>query len=208
MATPQFVPFPDADAAKAFSPVDDEPPLRWQRAVHLAPGNGLGVVRRAIFFALLTWLPIALWALVRGRFLDAATGESLLQHYGVHVRCLVAIPMFILGEITLHNAASRALPQFVDSGIVDDATRARFEAVVRTVRRWRNSTIPLAVHRRRRARVDVRRSHGGSERRDVVGARRERHDRFRRRVVRLCRPARSSSPCCSAGCGASCSSRC
>jgi hypothetical protein len=142
MATPQFVPFPEADAAKAFSPVDDEPPLRWQRAVHLAPGNGLGVVRRAIFFALLTWLPIAVWALVRGRFLDAATGESLLQHYGVHVRCLVAIPMFILGEITLHNAAARAFPQFVDSGIVDDATRARFEAVVRTVRRWRNSTLP------------------------------------------------------------------
>jgi hypothetical protein len=85
MATPQFVPFPDAaEATGPFSPVDAEPPLRWQRAVHLAPARGLGVLRRVIFFALLTWLPIAIWALVRGRFLDAVVGEPLLKHYGVH----------------------------------------------------------------------------------------------------------------------------
>jgi hypothetical protein len=142
MATPQFMPFPDADAERPFSPVEDEPPLRWQRAVHLAPANGLGVARRAIFFALLTWLPIALWALIRGRSIDAATGEPLLQHYGVHVRCLVAIPMFILGEATLNRAWLRAFPQFISSGLVDDTARPRFEAAVQTVRRWRHSTLP------------------------------------------------------------------
>ena len=142
MATPQFMPFPNADAERPFSPVEDEPPLRWQRAVHLAPANGLGVARRAIFFALLTWLPIALWAFIRGRSIDAATGEPLLQHYGVHVRCLVAIPMFILGEATLNRAGLRAFPQFISSGLVDDTARPRFEAAVQTVRRWRHSTLP------------------------------------------------------------------
>jgi len=142
MATPQFVPFPNVDTASSFSPVDNEPPLRWQRALHLAPGHGLGVVRRAVFFALVTWLPIAVWALVRGRFINAATGEPLLQHFGVHVRCLVAIPMMILGEATLHKATRRYFPQFIASGIVDDATRPGFEAAVRTVRRWRDSTLP------------------------------------------------------------------
>lgn len=145
MATPQFVPFPNAAEAKAetsFSPVDNEPPLRWQRALHLAPHDGLGVVRRAIFFALLTWLPIALWALVRGRFIDAAIGEPLLQHYGVHVRCLVAIPMLILGEATLNKAALRYFPQFITTGIVDDAARPRFEAAMRTFGQWRDATLP------------------------------------------------------------------
>src|SRR5215510_6732601 len=107
MAMPPFAPFPSSEAATPFSPVDDEPPLRWQRAVHLAPDRGLGIVRRAVFFALFTWLPIAIWALVRGRFFDATAGEPLLQHYGVHVRCLVTIPMFILGEATLQTAALR-----------------------------------------------------------------------------------------------------
>jgi len=143
MATPQFVPFPDtAETTGPFSPVDDEPPLRWQRAVHLAPARGLGVLRRVIFFALLTWLPIAIWALVRGRFLDAVVGEPLLKHYGVHVRCLITIPMMILGEATLHRAALHYFPQFIASGIVGEATRPRFEAALRTAQRWRDSSLP------------------------------------------------------------------
>ena len=145
MAEPQFMSSQGGDAANAYSPVGDEPPLRWQRAVHLAPGHGLGVVRRAIFFALVTWLPIAIWALVHGRFLNAPSGERLLQHYGVHVRCLVTIPLFVLGEATLHNAGLRYFPQFITSGIVDDITRPRFEAAVRTLCRWRDSSLPWFV---------------------------------------------------------------
>jgi hypothetical protein len=139
------VTFPNIEATKSslpFSPVDDEPPLRWQRAVHLAPRDGLGVARRAIFFALLGWLPIALWALIRGRFIAASPGEPLLQHYGVHVRCLVAIPLLIIGEATLHKAALRYFPQFIRSGLIDDATRLRFETVLRSFRRWREMSRP------------------------------------------------------------------
>jgi hypothetical protein len=142
MATPQFVSFPNADATQAFSPVEDDPPLRWQRALRLAPANSPGVIRRAIFFGLLTWLPIAIWALVRGRFVTAAGGEPLLQHFGVHVRCLVAIPLMILGEATLHKAALRYFPQFIGSGLVDEGTRPRFEAALRAARRWRDSSLP------------------------------------------------------------------
>jgi len=142
MAAPQVVPLPPVDTARPFSPVDNEAPLRWQRAVHLAPANGLGVARRALFFALLSWLPIAIWAMLRGRFIDAAIGEPLLDHYGVHVRCLVAIPMFILGEATLQKAAQRCFPQFIGSGVVDDAWRPYFEAALRSARRWRDASLP------------------------------------------------------------------
>jgi hypothetical protein len=142
MATPQVIPLPEADTVKSFSPIDNEPPLRWQRAVHLAPAGGLGVARRALFFALVTWLPIALWSLFRGRFFEAATGEPLVQHFGVHVRCLVGIPLLILGEATLHKATQRAIPQFIGSGLVEDAARPRFEAALRTARRWRDSWLP------------------------------------------------------------------
>jgi hypothetical protein len=142
MATPQFVRFPNANAARSFSPVDSEPPLRWQRALHLAPKVGLGVARRAIFFALFGWLPIAIWAVMRGRFVEAAVGEPLLQHYGVHVRCLMAVPLLIAGEATLHNAALHYFPQFLTSGLVDDVTAPRLDAALRTVWRWRDSSVP------------------------------------------------------------------
>ncbi len=96
---------PAGEADGEFSPIENEPPLRWLRQLHLAPEHGVGAVRRAVFFALLTWLPIALWAFLAGRLLDAGTGEPLLQHYGVHVRCLLAIPLLVLAEAAMHSTA-------------------------------------------------------------------------------------------------------
>ena len=142
LAVPKVIPLPEAEASRSFSPIDHEPPLRWQQALHLAPAGRLGVARRAVFFALVSWLPLALWALLRGRFFEAAPGESLLQHFGVHVRCLVAIPLLILGEATLHRAIQHDIPQFIASGLVEDALRPRFEAALRAARRWRDSSLP------------------------------------------------------------------
>src|SRR4029453_75145 len=142
MAAPKVIPLPEADASRSFSPVDHEPPLRLQQALHLAPAGGLGAARRAIFFALSSWLPIALWAVFHGRFFHAATGESLLQHFGVNVRCLVAIPLLILGEATLHTATQSYIPQFIRSGLVDKALGPRFEAALRVARQWRDSWLP------------------------------------------------------------------
>jgi len=45
----------------------------------------------------------------------------------------------------LHNAGLRYFPQFITSGIVDDITRPRFEAAVRTLCRWRDSSLPWFV---------------------------------------------------------------
>ncbi|MCI0656934.1 MAG: hypothetical protein L0170_07670, partial [Acidobacteria bacterium] len=49
-----------------FSPVAD-PFFRLQRALRLAPRQGLGSVRRAALFALLAWGPAAVWAYLSGR---------------------------------------------------------------------------------------------------------------------------------------------
>jgi hypothetical protein len=126
----------------AFSPIDNEPPLVWQRVVHLAPPDGIGAGRRAVFFALLCWVPIVVWALARGRPVDAAAGESLLQHYGVHVRCLVVIPLLILAEASLHKAALRLIPQFLRNGLVPADAQPRYRDVLQTARRLRDSTLP------------------------------------------------------------------
>jgi hypothetical protein len=142
MVAPRVNPLPDAGAVPSFSPVDNEPPLRWQRVLRLAPAGSLGVGRRTVFYALLAWLPIAIWALTRGRFVEAAIGEPLLQHYGIHVRCLIVIPLLILGEASLHKAALRYIPQFIASGLVDEVTRPRLEAALRAMGRWRDASLP------------------------------------------------------------------
>ncbi len=50
-----------------ISLVKDDPLYRLQRRIGLIPEHGLGLIRRAVFYALLAWLPIAVWAVVKGR---------------------------------------------------------------------------------------------------------------------------------------------
>ena len=116
--------------------------LRWQRALLIAPAEGLGVVRRALFFALFTWLPLAVWAAVNHRLLDAATGEPLLAHYGIHVRCLVAIPLFILAEGMAAPIVGRIVRQFRTAGIVSDAQQDAFSAALGATARLRDASLP------------------------------------------------------------------
>jgi hypothetical protein len=137
----------DAATSKdmAFSPVDNEPPLRWLRGLGLVPKGGLGTGRRALLLALVSWLPIVIWAVMAGRLTTTDSGEPLLQHYGVHIRCLIAIPLLILAESALHRATLHFVPQFLSSGLVGPEQGAAFEQVIHRVRRLRDSTLPWAL---------------------------------------------------------------
>jgi hypothetical protein len=131
--------------AAGFSPVDNEAPLRWLRRARLAPSDGLAAWRRALGLALLTWLPIAAWALATGRLEQAGdAGESLLQHYGVHVRCLLVIPLLILGEPMLHRAAL-AMAERLAASAATPAARGAFADAGRSVVRLRDATLPWVL---------------------------------------------------------------
>ncbi len=89
----------DKGSPLEFSLVRDDLPFRLMRRVGLVPKDGLGILRRALFFSLFAWLPIAIWALLRHRALPGPdVEEPLLAHFGVHVRCLVAIPLLIFAR--------------------------------------------------------------------------------------------------------------
>lgn len=127
----------------AVSLVRGDALFRLQRRIGLIPAHGLGIVRRAVFFALVTWLPIAVWAWWRGRVLGVAPDEPLLHHFGVNVRCLIAIPLLIIAEGAAHIVTMRLLPHFVRAGIV--ANDSAFHAVVHRAIRARNKTLPWII---------------------------------------------------------------
>ncbi len=131
-----------------FSLVQD-PWLRLQRLLRLAPREGLGARRRAVFFALLGWLPLVIWAGATGRLQNGSDPESLLRHLGVHVRCLLAIPLFILSEPWADRILALIVKNFVHSGLVRPEEQARLAGALRSVARWRDSlwsgTILLAL---------------------------------------------------------------
>jgi hypothetical protein len=133
------------DPALSLSLVQDDPPFRVLRGVGLIPATGLGLVRRAIFFALLSWLPIAIWSWTAGRAISEAAGEPLLQHFGVHVRCLVAIPILILAQGLAHSITTHLLPWFVKSGVITPDKVPAFREVVHGMLALRNHTLPWVM---------------------------------------------------------------
>lgn len=140
---------PQLDSAETdslnLSVVRNDLMFRAQRKVGLIPAHGLGVARRAIFWSLFAWLPIAAWAWYQGRISLPTADESPLAHFGVHARLLVALPLFILGEAVAHRIITLLVPYFVTSGIVPPAEIPRFKEAIAATARLRDSAVPWIV---------------------------------------------------------------
>jgi hypothetical protein len=133
------------DESLALSLIRDDLPFQLQRRVGLIPEQGLGTVRRAVFFALLTWLPIVIWAAYMNRILPGTVDDPLLRHFGVHVRFLLAVPLLILGEGMLHQLSTTLIPYFLTSGLVQAAQKQDFVNIIKDITRLRNRTLPWVV---------------------------------------------------------------
>jgi hypothetical protein len=129
-------------ASLGLSVVRGDPAFRLQQKLGLIPGTGLGIVRRALFWSLLAWLPIAAWAAWTGRAVTPTSGEPLLAHFGIHVRFLVAIPLLIFAESAVHGMCARLLPRLVTTGIVPPEELPALQALVQRLARLRDSVLP------------------------------------------------------------------
>jgi hypothetical protein len=128
--------------------VRDDLPFRLQRRIGLIPhAGGSGVGRRALFWTALAWLPVVIWAWWTGRALpeQGQAAEPLLQHFGVHARLLIALPLLILAEAVAHRVMARLVPQFVHAGIVQPADVPRFREILAATTRLRDAAVPWLI---------------------------------------------------------------
>jgi len=133
------------DSEFEISLVRDDLLFRLQRRFGLIPDHGLGLIRRAIFFSLVAWLPIMAWAVFNGRALPGTVSEPLLQHFGIHVRFLLALPLLIVGEGSVHGMTTLLIPYFHTSGLIPKEQREAFREVLRGIFQLRNSSFPWIV---------------------------------------------------------------
>jgi len=103
------------------------------------------VERRIVAFVVLTWLPLLLLTLLEGSALGGVKVPFLLD-VDVHIRFLVALPLLISAELLVHQRIRTTVGQFISRGIVAPADRGRFEEIVGSTVRLRNSVaIELAL---------------------------------------------------------------
>lgn len=119
--------------------------FRMQRKLGLVPESGLGVGRRALFWSMLAWLPLVIWSAVTGHLNLNGSDESVLMHFGVHVRGLVAIPLFILAEAMLNQMTQRLIPYFAESGLIREEDLQGFRKLLLELKHLRDSVFPWIV---------------------------------------------------------------
>jgi hypothetical protein len=88
----------------------------------------------------LTWLPVVLL----GRLNEHQLGHSiaLLHDPAMHVRLLIATPVLLVLDSLFPTTCRYALAQLLRHGVIPDATRPRFEAMMRNARRLGDWWVP------------------------------------------------------------------
>jgi hypothetical protein len=128
----------------SFVPESSPPdPSTWHSRFAPQPAPIRTTLVQAIGLALLSWLPIQVWALSQGRLLPGRVSEPLLYHSGIPVLCLVAIPLLVLGEPFCQRVFWQLLPQFPAQGILVGAQVSRFDLILTRMARLRDHPLVL-----------------------------------------------------------------
>jgi hypothetical protein len=96
------------------------------------------VERRIIASTAVTWLPLLILTLMAGTALGGVNVPFLFD-MDVHIRLLLALPLMIGTEVIVHRRISVAVDEFLVRGIIAPNDRARFNQIIATTLRWRNS---------------------------------------------------------------------
>jgi hypothetical protein len=143
VATPapkEYTPAPVADESADFSLVLGGPLFQLLRRAHLSDDALTLVHRRILAGALVTWLPLLLLSTLEGRaWWGADVRVPFFLNVEVHARFLLALPLLIMAELVVHLRMRRALGQFVARDLIADVDRPRFNGMIASAMRLRNS---------------------------------------------------------------------
>jgi hypothetical protein len=95
--------------------------------------------RRVIVISLCAWLPLLVLATLEGRLLEGVASVPFLFDIEVHIRYLVALPLFVVAELVVHQRVGPLVQQFIERNLIPEGAMARFDAAIASAFRLRNS---------------------------------------------------------------------
>jgi hypothetical protein len=132
-------------ARPEFSLVLGGPLYHTFRRAHLS-GDALELVRRRILvIACVAWLPMLLLSALSGQATGDAIAIPFLRDVEVHVRFLIALPILIGAERYVHLVVRPIVREFVTRDLVTSEDTSRFDQVLDSAARLRDSVIAEIV---------------------------------------------------------------
>jgi hypothetical protein len=108
---------------------------RFEGLAHLTSARA-----QIVWAIALTWLPVVLLGV--GTQLITGRPEPLLRLPSVHVRLLVAAPLFLLSDQEFPRLCHRTLRQLLAQSFVPDAAMPRFDRLLMSATRFADSPLP------------------------------------------------------------------
>ena len=100
--------------------------------------------RRIIALVLITWLPLAVLALIEGNAMGGVD-VPFFKHLAVHVRFLISLPLLIMAEIIVHQRVMSVVAQFSSRHLIAPEVQSRFDAAIASAVKLRNSVVAELV---------------------------------------------------------------
>jgi len=122
-----------------FSLVLGGPLYQLWRRTRLAGDAQELLHRRIIVMTLLAWVPLLLLSIAGGVAWGERVKLTFIRDVELHVRLLLALPLLIVAELVVNERLGPTVRQFVERGLIPDAARARFDAIIDSAMRLRNS---------------------------------------------------------------------
>jgi len=122
-----------------FSLVLGGPLFQLLRRAHLSDDALHLAKKRVLVISLLAWLPLVLLSALEGNLLPGSLPVPFLLDAEVHIRFLVALPLFIAAELLVHQRMRPMVQQFLERQLVPDNAMAQFDAAIAAAMRLRNS---------------------------------------------------------------------
>lgn len=88
---------------------------------------------RALFVALLAWLPLLLFSAFQGLALGGPVQVPFLHDFTVSIRLLLALPLLVVADRVIESRSSDAVRHFIDSGLVADQDSPKYQSIVRQI---------------------------------------------------------------------------
>ena len=118
---------------------------RIEKRIGLVKHPSSFTVRRAVFAAILTWLPLFILSAIQGMAWGHKVPVSFLRDYSTYSRFLLAVPLFLLAENILAPRIAEAVAHFITSGLVKESDFQRFSDAIDEGMRSRDSVVAEIV---------------------------------------------------------------
>jgi hypothetical protein len=122
-----------------FSLFDEDWVNRWFAWLGLRSRHAADIAGRCLFVAGVTWLPMAVLALIQHLYSRTIDARNFFADYAAYAQFLIALPLFVVGERIVSRSTREAAETFVDSGVLEPADLPLADAAHREVARLARS---------------------------------------------------------------------